>query len=27
VVSADAAKAFPDIAGFKIFRVSLPPRS
>jgi hypothetical protein len=27
LVSADAAKAFPDIAGFKIFRVPLPPRS
>jgi hypothetical protein len=27
VVSADAAEAFPDIAGFKIFRVALMPRS
>lgn len=27
LVSEDAAKAFPDIAGFTIFRMSLPPRS
>jgi hypothetical protein len=27
LVSAEAARAFPDIDGFKIFRVALPPRS
>jgi hypothetical protein len=27
LVSADAARAFPDIDGFRIFRVVLPPRS
>jgi hypothetical protein len=27
LVSAEAARAFPDIDGFKIFKVALPPRS
>jgi hypothetical protein len=27
LVSADAARAFPDIDGFKIYRIPLPPRS
>jgi hypothetical protein len=27
LVSADVAKAFPEIEGFKIFRIPLPPRS
>jgi hypothetical protein len=27
LVSTDAAQAFPDIAGFRIFRVPLSPRS
>jgi hypothetical protein len=27
LVSPDAAEAFPEIAGFKVFRVPLSPRS